>query len=120
MLEDLLKAEVKRFEEATLAYPATPKLSTLGNYPTMPHVLKFSANESTPTRGERLVRLTAVASSGLKPLAERTVVFHYTTTRGEGGEFVNYPGQDLRPDDVANLRAAVDELIELSKNAQRS
>lgn len=41
-------------------------------------------------------------------------------SRGEGGEFVNYLGQELRPDDVANLIAVVDELIELSKRSQLS
>src|SRR5690242_3275220 len=111
MLEELLKSEIKRFEEATLVHPTTTKLGPLGRFPQMPHVLQYESATGVRERiGERYIRLRAVRSSGLKLLAERSVIFHYETQTDEDGRgwSVSYPGQQLKPEDVANLNATVD------------
>lgn len=116
MLEDLLKVEAARFQEETLAYAATTKLSVSGNFPEVPHVLQYQANGGTPSRREVVLR--AIRSSGGKLLAERRVTFHYATIE-QGREAVYYSGQELRTEDVAALKEAIDELIELSKGSRR-
>jgi hypothetical protein len=122
MLEDLLKSEAERFHEATLVHPTESKLGPLAQFPQMPHVLEYDASATSVREriGERHVRLRAIGSVGLSLLAERTVTFHYEARRGEGGWSVYYPGHELRNEDVAALKAAVDELIALSKLSQMS